>query len=61
MNLKLVNPYKNRNISIKDFYKKELELNKTQDYIYMYYEDETGKQFMKKVFNEDAAEIINNI
>lgn len=58
--MKLINPYKYLNLSLKDFYLKELSLEKTRNWIYMYYEHE-GKEYMKQVPIDEAKEIIDNL
>ena len=57
---KLINPYKYLNLSLKDFYLREIELEKTRDWIYMYYENE-GKEYMKKVPIDEAIVITNDL
>lgn len=58
--MKLIQPYKYLGLSLKDFYLKEISLEKTRDWIYMYYELE-GKEYMKKVPLDEAKEIIDNL
>lgn len=58
--MNLIHPYPYREESIKDYYSKELELEKTKPYIYMYYEHE-GKQYMKQVPIHDAQVIVNDL
>lgn len=58
--MKLINPYKYLNLSLKDFYLKEISLEKTRPWIYMYYEHE-GKEYMKQVPIDEAKEIIDNL
>ena len=57
---RLINPYKYLNLSLKDFYLREIELEKTRDWIYMYYENE-GKEYMKKVPIDEAIVITNDL
>jgi hypothetical protein len=58
--LTLVQPYPFLGLTIKEHYLKELE-EKSAKHIYFYYEDETGKRFMKQVPYLDAVELINEM
>ena len=60
MNLTLIQPYPFLGLTIKEYYLKELE-DKTAKHIYLHYEDETGKQFMKQVPYLDAIVLINDL
>ena len=57
--MKLVKPYETK-LSLKDFYKKEIELEKIASYIWMFYEVD-GKNYMKKTEISDAIAIIENL
>ena len=57
--MKLIQPYPTRGLTIKEWYKKELE-DKTAKHIYMFYEVD-GKEYMKQVSYLDAKEIIENL
>jgi hypothetical protein len=58
--LTLVQPYPFLGKTIKEHYLNELE-DKTAKHIYFYYEDETGKRFMKQVPYLDAEVLIDSI
>lgn len=57
--MNLIKP-KHRNESLKDFYLNEIKLEKSRDWIYMYYELD-GVEYMKKTFITDAMEIIEHL
>ena len=57
--MKLIHPYPQRG-NIKEFYLKELDLNKAQKHIYLYYEID-GKNYMKQVPYMEAKEIIESL
>jgi len=58
MTLKIVQPY-DRGLSIREYYLNELKLN--QPHIYIYYQDEEGKQYMKKFKKHEAQVLINDL
>lgn len=58
--MKLIKPYNYVELSLKDYYLKEIELEKAKPYIYMYYEID-GKNYMKQTLIEDAKQILEDL
>lgn len=57
--LKLIQPYPSRGLTIKEWYLSELE-DKTAEHIYLFYEKE-GKEYMRQLPYNDAFVIINEL